>query len=369
MAKIRHFFPGGNTCYGFYSFYDYLASPFVSRKIILKGGPGVGKSTLMRQIGEYFSGKGYDIEYHWCSSDNNSIDGVVIGNHKIALLDGTAPHIVEPRYPGAVDEIINLGQFWDRGQIISHRDSIVKLTSLVSLNFTRAYRRLREAKLAYEEWASYYEEAQDMIAVNRNILALSDDFIDQCSPTGIQRHLFFGAITPQGVVTTVDSLIGHNYSLFAVTGSPGSGIQQLFKHATNMLTLNNLECEILHNPFNPDEINLIILPSIQRALINVSEHIIPVRDSLSGGKYRRQLDFDRFLCTDTINSCMNLIENARERTRAGIKDAVSFINWAKRYHDELEGCYVPAMDVEQLSKLRDTLIEEIEQQLTSSSEG
>ena len=70
--------------------------------------------------------------------------------------------------------------------------------------------------------------------------------------------------------------------------------------------------------------------------------------------------------TDAINSCINLIENARERTKAGIKDAVSFINWAKRYHDELEGCYVPAMDVEQLSKLRDTLIEEIEQQLRSN---
>ena len=98
---------------------------------------------------------------------------------------------------------------------------------------------MREAKLAYEEWASYYEEAQDMIAVNRNILALSEDFIDQCSPTGLQRHLFYGAITPQGVVTAVDSLLGKNFSLFAVTGSPGSGTQQLFKHTTNVLTMNN----------------------------------------------------------------------------------------------------------------------------------
>lgn len=177
---------------------------------------------------------------------------------------------------------------------------------------------------------------------------------------------FLWSYYPQGVVTAVDSLLGKNFSLFAVTGSPGSGTQQLFKHTTNVLTMNNLECEILHNPFNPDEIDLIILPSMQRALINVSEHLIPIRSSLSGGKYRRQLDFDRFLHTDAINSCINLIENARERTKAGIKDAVSFINWAKRYHDELEGCYVPAMDVEQLSKLRDTLIEEIEQQLRSN---
>ena len=47
-----------------------------------------------------------------CSSDNNSLDGIVIPKLKIAILDGTA-HVVDPVFPGVVDEIINLGQFWD----------------------------------------------------------------------------------------------------------------------------------------------------------------------------------------------------------------------------------------------------------------
>lgn len=49
MGKSRHFFPGGNTCYGFYSFYQYLVKPTVKRKYILKGGPGVGKSNFMKK--------------------------------------------------------------------------------------------------------------------------------------------------------------------------------------------------------------------------------------------------------------------------------------------------------------------------------
>lgn len=93
-GKIRHLFPGGNTSKGFYSFYHYIISQDTARrKICIKGGPGTGKSTLMKSIGTFFNDKGYDIEYHHCSSDNNSLDGIVIKQLNIALLDGTAPHV------------------------------------------------------------------------------------------------------------------------------------------------------------------------------------------------------------------------------------------------------------------------------------
>jgi MoxR-like ATPase len=94
-GKIRHFFPGGNTSHGFHSFYDYIISQDTARrKICIKGGPGTGKSTLMKNIGTFFNDKGYDIEYHHCSSDNNSLDGIVINALNVAILDGTAPHVV-----------------------------------------------------------------------------------------------------------------------------------------------------------------------------------------------------------------------------------------------------------------------------------
>ena len=51
-GRIRHFFAGGNTGVGFYSFYDQVVGPDPNHLYILKGGPGTGKSTFMRQIGE-----------------------------------------------------------------------------------------------------------------------------------------------------------------------------------------------------------------------------------------------------------------------------------------------------------------------------
>ncbi len=91
-GRIKKVFPGSNTADGFFSFYDYIVNP--RRIFIIKGGPGVGKSTLMKNIGTRFNEKGYDIEYYYCSSDSNSLDGVVIPDLGVAVIDGTAPHSV-----------------------------------------------------------------------------------------------------------------------------------------------------------------------------------------------------------------------------------------------------------------------------------
>ena len=71
-------FPGNNTPNGFFSYYDYMVPKNANRVFVIKGGPGVGKSTFMTAIARDMVDKGYDVEIHHCSSDNGSIDGVVL---------------------------------------------------------------------------------------------------------------------------------------------------------------------------------------------------------------------------------------------------------------------------------------------------
>ncbi|MDF2547200.1 MAG: ATPase [Anaerosolibacter sp.] len=95
MAKkgsIKKVFPGGNTAKGFFSYYDNIIGTDATRLFIIKGGPGVGKSSFMKKIAQEMIDKGYDVEFHQCSSDNGSVDGIVIPALKIAMIDGTAPH-------------------------------------------------------------------------------------------------------------------------------------------------------------------------------------------------------------------------------------------------------------------------------------
>ena len=64
--KIRHLFPGSNTSAGFMGFFEDLRSR-AKRTVILKGGPGVGKSTLMKEAGQHFERLGQPVVYYHCS--------------------------------------------------------------------------------------------------------------------------------------------------------------------------------------------------------------------------------------------------------------------------------------------------------------
>ena len=74
MTLKTEFFLGANSAEGFYSLYDQLREGERMRDlIVLKGGPGVGKSTFMRCIANQAEEKGFRlntyaaaaIRIHW----------------------------------------------------------------------------------------------------------------------------------------------------------------------------------------------------------------------------------------------------------------------------------------------------------------
>ena len=72
------YFLGANAPSGFYSLYSHLLPPEQARGIyILKGGPGCGKSTLMRKVAQLVSQQGEAVEYILCSGDPGSLDAVI----------------------------------------------------------------------------------------------------------------------------------------------------------------------------------------------------------------------------------------------------------------------------------------------------
>jgi hypothetical protein len=63
----------------------------------------------------------------------------------VGILDGTAPHVCEPAVPGARDELVNLGQFWNPKALAGKRDTIAALGQEKSTAYARAYACLRAA--------------------------------------------------------------------------------------------------------------------------------------------------------------------------------------------------------------------------------
>ena len=98
---VLRFFLGANSGEGFFSLYPQLCREEARRIFVIKSGPGSGKSTAMRTLAKALGDAQEEI---LCSSDPASLDGVVFPD--LALLDGTAPHVTEPDFPGAGGDIL-----------------------------------------------------------------------------------------------------------------------------------------------------------------------------------------------------------------------------------------------------------------------
>ncbi len=145
-TKKLEYFLGANTPNGFLSFYDNLIDLKSCKHFyIIKGGPGSGKSTLMRAIAQKSLDLGFETHIIRCSGDPDSLDGVYIPSLKIAIADGTAPHVIEPKFPGAVDSIVDMSVCWDMQALKNNRAEIIDASARYKAYYDAAYRFLAAA--------------------------------------------------------------------------------------------------------------------------------------------------------------------------------------------------------------------------------
>ena len=91
--KVLRFFLGANSSQGFVSRFDQLGDPKQGwRCYVIKGGPGTGKSSLMKNLAARLDTGSDPVEYIHCSSDVDSLDGVIFSRQRLSIADGTPPH-------------------------------------------------------------------------------------------------------------------------------------------------------------------------------------------------------------------------------------------------------------------------------------
>ena len=81
-ATIKGYFACANSSRGFCNYFDSNLQG-LERLYILKGGPGTGKSTLMKEIGADFYDLGYDIEFIYCLPYYDTFDNIFSMSHYI----------------------------------------------------------------------------------------------------------------------------------------------------------------------------------------------------------------------------------------------------------------------------------------------
>ena len=218
---MKKFFAAANTENGFRSLFDEIFAPERFRRIyILKGGPGTGKSTLMRRLASVAESGGFDVEYICCSSDPDSLDGVIIEELSVAILDGTAPHGTDPIYPGAVERIVDLGEAFDFRLLEANRDRLIPLIRAKKEAYRSAYRLLSAAGKMEKEHdellrCGYLSEKADA-AAKRMIASFGK------VKKGKERKRYISAICGKGHYR-LHTLCEQAERVYAVTEKNGAG--------------------------------------------------------------------------------------------------------------------------------------------------
>ena len=125
-ARIRTFI-GANSVKGSLSHRETLYDPLkTNRAVLIKGGAGNGKSTLMSRIALAAEGKGYGVERVYCPSDPKSLDGIVCRELGFAMTDATPPHVAEPTVHCLPEVYLSLSSYVS-DEVVKRKGEIIAL--------------------------------------------------------------------------------------------------------------------------------------------------------------------------------------------------------------------------------------------------
>lgn len=331
QQHIRHLFPGSNTAAGFVGFFENLRSQ-ARRTVILKGGPGVGKSTLMKQAGAHFEKQGRPVGYFHCSGDPDSLDAVLAPDVGFLILDGTAPHVVDPRTPGARDGILNLGVCLDENQLSEQSGEIQSLFGQIAGHYARAYRYLSCALTARQDAAAVYDAAVGDRERRRLAAVLSQLLPD--GPEGGESRFFAQAVTWKGVLQEMDSVLTDAVICLDLPwGFDADGLLLSLWRAAEM---RGMERVGYFDPLNAAGLAHVNLGGtvFTTAVAQGFPVYAPQMDQAALRRESSRLSFDRAV----HDLCLN--------------QAVECLGDAKAAHDALERYYVDAMDYSRLDEIK-----------------
>ena len=353
MKNHFKYFLAANSCEGFISYFGDCYNPQDNWKsYIIKGGPGTGKSSFMRKIAKTAEERGEEYILCPCSSDPQSLDAVILPKRKTVIMDGTAPHTIDPRYPAVCEEILNFGQFWktqkikDTHEVIKITDSNKSLHKTASKYLTAAGQIMLDT---YKTALCCTKKVETKIFADK----LCRKYIPKNNGTPYEWVRFLGGITPNGIVTYPETILNSCQKLIIISDKFRACSNVIINQVRNYALINGYEIITLKNPFLPTVItDHIIIPSLSLAFVTEDKNTQFCTDS-------RRIHARRFTQNKLLHNSKERLKLNHKITNSLLESAANTLENAKRVHDELESFYINAMDFDSLNKFAEKFCKKV----------
>ena len=354
-GKELNYYGGGNTAKGFVHFFESNFQE-LDRLFILKGGPGTGKSTLMKSIGEEWRDKGYDVEWIHCSADVGSIDAVLIPSLKIGIVDGTAPHIIEPSLPGVFEEYVDLGIAWDRNKLLPYKEEIIQINQDLKEIYKNAYDSFHKGLLIHDELEKIYINEMNFEKAN----LVTEEWIERLigvnslPKNSIVKHRFLGATTPDGTVNFVENITQDIPKRYFIKGRAGTGKSTMMKKIAAAAESKGFNTEIYHCGFDPLSLDMIVVKELDFVIFDSTapHEYFPSREGDS------IIDLYELVVTPgTDEKYKDEINEVTKKYKFEVQKGIEFLSQTKEKRKQLEQIYIQAMDFSIVDESRERINE------------
>jgi len=349
------YFLAANSGEGFFSLFNTLYNAHEGWKLyIIKGGPGTGKSGMMKKIKLNAIERGFACHSVYCSSDPDSLDAVIIPELKISVCDGTSPHTVDPVYPGVSETIINLGECWDENKLEESKNHIITLTDCNKALHKRSSKYLFAAAKTKTENEKILASCVNQQKIENYALRSIIKNFDCTNKAGSAKSIFLNGNTPKGKYIFIDTINALCDRIITVTDEYNHTSSMLIESIGNIAIANGADVIMCLDPLRPSSKPLhIIIPDLRTGYFT-TDSLINLKPYAT-----KNINASRFIEKDKFNVYKNrLLFNQKAATRFE-DEAIDIMKKAKSVHDKLEKYYIHAMDFDKLNDISDKMIQKI----------
>lgn len=350
ILKMHKYFLGGATPDGFVTKFSNQIEDTDYCTYIIKGGPGTGKSSLMKKISQTFTDEEQDVYY--CSADPDSYDAVVLKKHKVAFVDGTAPHVFDPTYPGAVQRILYLGDYWDIASLKKNKDNIINIQNEYSQYHLRCRRFITAISAVVSDTVHISMTTLDTEKLESFITRFAKKVMPKTYDDKKGKILFkqFSAITPKGYMT----IVPNDCEIYLLNDPYYSGTNTFLMAFADIATEKGLDVVVSNSSIHKGNyIEHLYIPELNIAFIS-SNPINNIQIDTT-----KIINFMRFYRKDLIREKKARIKFNKKAVEDLMVGAVDCLIKAKSSHDKLEEYYINATNFDSINRLIYKLVSEI----------
>lgn len=338
------YFLAANSCEGFISYFDSAYNEADGwRAYIIKGGPGTGKSSFMK----YIAAKAHDLHLSVilcpCSSDPDSLDAVIIPDKKIIVFDGTSPHMVEPKFAGAVETILDFGKFWDEKLLEQNRKEIIEATLFNKALHRTASGYLKAVGPLIKDNLSTAANHCNKQKVQAFAANLCKQYLKTSQKSPYEWVRFLGGTTPKGVICFSETALEECENTVIIKDEYGFVSNTILEIIRNKALDQGYEIITVKNPFLPSVLtDGIIIPALSLCFVREYEFAHYKTDC-------RRIHARRFMNASGVAQNKLRLKFNKKAYREFLASASQTLAQAKNSHDILEKYYIKAMDFESLT--------------------